>query len=167
MKSSLRPSDEVDVIIDDDAMSTAASGSGDWSACPESEASHSEVCEPPAPIDEELVKILSEAIQDLGLDWSPPRATSQEQVGHAVSAVGPPGFKVGDLVVLALPLFGPSPSRGIANALLCRQSRTLGLYYAATLQKSSCSTPLSVHTWVEICTIASIEAMPHHEPHRG
>ncbi|KAL0153980.1 hypothetical protein M9458_050737, partial [Cirrhinus mrigala] len=52
-KASLHPSD--------DAMSTAASGSDDWSACQESEASHSEVHEPPAPIDEELVKILSEA----------------------------------------------------------------------------------------------------------
>ncbi|RXN29598.1 hypothetical protein ROHU_018328 [Labeo rohita] len=48
-----------DDLDDDDAMSTAASGSGDWSACLESEASHSEVRERPAPIDEELVKILS------------------------------------------------------------------------------------------------------------
>ncbi len=55
--------DEVDE--DDDAMSTAASGSGDWSACKESEAFHREVREPPALIDEELVKILSEAVQDL------------------------------------------------------------------------------------------------------
>ncbi|RXN16664.1 V-set domain-containing T-cell activation inhibitor 1-like protein [Labeo rohita] len=58
--------DEVD--DDNDAMSTTASGSGDWSGCQESEASHREVREPPASIDEELVKILSEAVQDLGLD---------------------------------------------------------------------------------------------------
>ncbi|RXN17459.1 hypothetical protein ROHU_000442 [Labeo rohita] len=75
--------DEVDDDADADAMSTAASGSGDWSTCLESEASHSEVREPPAPIDEELVKILSEAVQDLG----------QEQIGRAVSAVWPPGCR--------------------------------------------------------------------------
>ncbi|RXN08335.1 hypothetical protein ROHU_009473 [Labeo rohita] len=34
---------EDDLDDDDDAMSTAASGSGDWSACLESEASHSEI----------------------------------------------------------------------------------------------------------------------------
>ncbi len=61
-------------------MLTAASGSGDWSACMETEASHSKVHEPPAQIEEELVKILSEAVQDLGLDWS-----------QVVSAVRPPG----------------------------------------------------------------------------
>ncbi len=64
--------DEVDIDDDDNTMSTAASNSGDWSASLESEASHSEVREPPAPIDDELVKILAEAVQDLGLDWSPP-----------------------------------------------------------------------------------------------
>ncbi|KAF4110763.1 hypothetical protein G5714_007794 [Onychostoma macrolepis] len=52
-RSSHRPSDDArylvsfgaaedEVDVDDDAMSTAASGSGDWSACQESEASHSE-----------------------------------------------------------------------------------------------------------------------------
>ncbi|RXN24377.1 dynein heavy chain axonemal-like protein [Labeo rohita] len=70
--------DEVD--DDNDAMSTAASGSGDWSACQESEASHSEVREPPASIDEELVKILSEAVQDLGLDWSPPEQPNKNRL---------------------------------------------------------------------------------------
>ncbi|KAI2651159.1 Golgin subfamily B member 1 [Labeo rohita] len=71
---------EDDLDDDDDAMSTAASGSGDWSACLESEASHSEVREPPAPIDEELVKILSEAVQDLGLDWSPPEHPTKNRL---------------------------------------------------------------------------------------
>ncbi|KAL0166425.1 hypothetical protein M9458_038269, partial [Cirrhinus mrigala] len=90
-KTSLRPSDDArdlvsfgaaedDLDDDDDAMSTAASGSGDWSACLESEASHSEVREPPAPIDEELVKILSEAVQDLGLDWSPPEQPTKNRL---------------------------------------------------------------------------------------
>ncbi|RXN29582.1 guanylate cyclase 2G-like protein [Labeo rohita] len=90
-KTSLRPSDDArdlvsfgaaedDLDDDDDAMSTAASGSGDWSACLESEASHSELREPPAPIDEELVKILSEAVQDLGLDWSPPEQPTKNRL---------------------------------------------------------------------------------------
>lgn len=52
-------------------MSTAASESRNWSTCLESEASHSKVCEPPAPVDEELLRILTEVVQDLGLDWSP------------------------------------------------------------------------------------------------
>ncbi|RXN05340.1 hypothetical protein ROHU_033485 [Labeo rohita] len=52
MKASLRPSDDArdlvsfgaaeDDLDDDDAMSTAASVSGDWSTCLESEASHSQ-----------------------------------------------------------------------------------------------------------------------------
>ncbi|KAL0178303.1 hypothetical protein M9458_027197, partial [Cirrhinus mrigala] len=90
-KASLRPSDDARDLVSfgaaeddlddvDDAMSTAASGSGDWSACLESEASHSEVREPPAPIDEELVKILSEAVQDLGLDWSPPEQPTKNRL---------------------------------------------------------------------------------------
>ncbi|KAL0152226.1 hypothetical protein M9458_051949, partial [Cirrhinus mrigala] len=47
---------DLDEVDNDNAALTAASGSGDWSACQELEAFHSEVCEPPAPIDEELVK---------------------------------------------------------------------------------------------------------------
>ncbi|KAI2666671.1 Transposon Ty3-G Gag-Pol polyprotein [Labeo rohita] len=35
---------------------------------------------PPAPIDEELVKILSEAVQDLGLDWSPPEQPTKNRL---------------------------------------------------------------------------------------
>lgn len=55
--------------VDNDAMSTAASGSGDGS-CQKSEAPSSEVREPPTAIEEELLNILTEAVNDLGLDWS-------------------------------------------------------------------------------------------------
>ncbi|RXN34619.1 dynein heavy chain axonemal-like protein [Labeo rohita] len=73
--------------VDDDAMSTAASDSGDWSTCQESEASHSE--EPPAPIDEELVKILSEAVQDVGLDWSPPEQPNKNRLDMQYQVAAP------------------------------------------------------------------------------
>lgn len=54
---------------------TAASGSGNWS-CQESEAPRGKVCKPPTAFEEELLNILTEAVKDLGLDWSP----SQQRV---------------------------------------------------------------------------------------
>ncbi|KAL0177570.1 hypothetical protein M9458_026464, partial [Cirrhinus mrigala] len=67
-KASLRPSDDARDLDDlDDPLV-------------QSEASHSEVREPLAPIDEELVKILSEAVQDLGLDWSPPEQPTKNRL---------------------------------------------------------------------------------------
>lgn len=41
-------------------------------SCQGSKAPSGEVCEPPMAIEEELLNILTEAVKDLGLDWSPP-----------------------------------------------------------------------------------------------
>lgn len=60
-------------------MSTAASDSGVWSF-QESEASHSEATEPPVVVDEEQLRILSEPVKDLGLDWSPPEQPARNRM---------------------------------------------------------------------------------------
>lgn len=78
-ESSFRPLDEAyelvsfgtteEYDVDNNVMSTAASGSGDWS-CRKSEATSSEMREPLTAIEEDLLNILTEAANDLGLDWS-------------------------------------------------------------------------------------------------
>lgn len=86
-EASFRPSDEAHDLIsfgatgeddNDDVMSTAASDSGVWSF-QESEASRTEVTEPPVAMDEHL-RILSEPVKDLGLDWSPPEQPARHRM---------------------------------------------------------------------------------------
>lgn len=142
---------------DDNVMSTAASESRNWSTCLESEASHSKVCEPLAPVDEELLRILTEVVQDLGLDWSPlEQPASTCGFCSRVAMLPPPRD----------PLY--SSLRSIMRSRSLSRDRAKGLRLPSSVDRantwgtlSRCpsrrpSRPIYVCTWVEIIAITSI-----------
>lgn len=118
----------------DNVVSSVASESRNWSTCLESEASHSKGCEPPAPVVEELLRILTEVVQDLGLDWSPLQQPARNRMDmwflqsgrHAATPQRPALFF--PEVHAEISQSSPRPSQGIAFAILCRRSRPLGVH---------------------------------------